>query len=86
MPFVNADYLLKTTQAEKISSLKLLIVEVTNLLNSPTSQQIDGLGYSRESLGLFRKDLLTELQLLEASVPNYSRNNVTFLKARCGKY
>jgi len=84
--FTANDYLSKATLAEKIATLKLHIVEVSALLASPTSQTIDGLGYSRESLGLYLKDLKAELNIFQTANGDNKSSNVTFLRSKIGRY
>jgi hypothetical protein len=83
--FKNSDYILATTLTDRIAKLKLFIKEVTDCVNDPHSQTIDGLSYSREQLYKMVKDLKEELKELESADGSNKMRNVTFLRPRLGR-
>lgn len=77
--FTYSDYILLDDVSERLTRLKLHVKEVTDLLVAPLSQNIETLGYTRESLTLYLKDLKEELEKLRVAAGDNAQESVTFL-------
>lgn len=86
MGFEYSDYILETTLATKEARLRLHIKEVMDLLATPTNQTIDGMGYGREQLQNYLKDIKSDLDKISYSTGSNKQESVIFLRPNTGDF